>query len=161
MTDKKERTSEDVLLGTPVKVSLGGRDYEIKPLRVGDNIAWRKKCGDLVSFLIDDSLLELLKDAKSADTDEDDAKIGLAFFRMFVPKIFGEGYDMAIDLMFAYSDVLSIDKERILKEATDEELINAALVCFEFGFPFVVSLVSAALRMQAKFQKTKISTPST
>ena len=157
MTD---RSTNDILSGKPEIVPIAGRNYEIPPRNVRDNLGWRKTCGTLISLLIDEASLDLLKKAndqkQKKENEEKNIEIGLGFFKMLLPKIMGEGYDLAIEMMFEYSPELAADREFILREGTDEEIINAIMVCLKFGFPFVLALIKGMLEGQEHLKGIKI-----
>ena len=138
-----ERTDEQVFLEKPIKVTLGGKKYEIKPKKVGDNLRWREKCGELCAEIVDIFQQESDKNK---------------WLKAIVPILFGKGYDIAIEMMFLYADTLREDEERIRRDSSDEELFGAAMECFEFGFPFVKSLMSSMINLTSKLGTEKIET---
>lgn len=132
-----ERTEADIIAEKPEVVTLAGKTYEIKPQKVRENLDWRQKCGILSGKLV--AGFEGLKEG-------DDVKVK-DVLKDVMPLVFGEGFDVATEMMFAYSEELKADEEKIRADATDEEMTNAVFVCFRFGYPFFKAMVDGMLKV--------------
>lgn len=104
-----------------VKVILGGREYEIKPLAMKYSSPWRKKVISLVN-----SLSEYAKVTLDNPKDFSEALIQAL---MTMP-------DQMADLFFEYAKELN--REEIEEVATDYEVIEAFGKVIELAFSFSV-----------------------
>ena len=143
---KDKRDATDIVLEKPEIVKLAGKEYELKPQKVSANLEWRKKCGEICKEVV-------------GGLDGIDLKSGgneISIIKDFVPFLIGEGFDIAVDMMFAYSPELKTDEAKIRAEATDEEIIDAAITCFRLGFPFLKAMVGGALKIQDNLKTMEV-----
>jgi hypothetical protein len=121
-----ERTEEQKLIQSPVKVMLGGKEYEIKPLVIRDSRTWRAKVAKLYA--------ELPQYTK-ANTDHPDE------FSVAIQNMMSAMPDKIIDLVFDYANDLK--REEIEAVATDAEIFVAFTKIIEVAFPLARSLAEA------------------
>jgi hypothetical protein len=130
-----ERTEEQKLAQEPVKVILGGKEYDIKPLPIVRANTWRRQ---YVNLLKETSVLA----AVTADESEK--------FQDALSKIFLEKPDEFVTLLFDYAPEL--DRTTIEQEATSVEVLNALEAVIGFETPFL----GAALRMTNVLKKSLV-----
>jgi hypothetical protein len=128
-----ERTEEQKLIQSPVKVMLGGKEYEIKPLVIRDSRAWRVKVAELIGGL---------PQYTKADTDHPDE------FNAAIEGMMSAMPDKVIDLVFEYARDLK--REEIESVATDAEIFVAFTKILEVAFPLARSLAEATKVLSAK-----------
>ena len=115
-----ERTEEQKILQEGVKVILGGKEYEIKPLPIKYSSEWRKKSIPIIVYF-----MEL---AQIKDTDSKDARGKMA--DLFTSKL-----DAIQDSFFMYAR--DLNRDEIEEVATDAEIVMAFMEVFgAFVSPF-------------------------
>ena len=124
------RTEEDKLFRTPIKVTLGSKSYEVRPLVIKDARIWRAKFA---------AVLGRLPEYTSATTD-DPAKFQAGVTGMVVSM----PDDMA-SLFFEYAKELP--RGQIEAEATELELAEAIKGVMAIAFPLVGSITTALGQM--------------
>ena len=122
-----ERSEEDKLTQKALKVTLGGKEFEVAPLVIKYSRDWRKKSMPLITFLIQYS-------RKSEDDMEDS-----------IQELFGEKTDEIIESFFEYAK--DIDRDEVEEIATDGEIITAFMEVFS---AFVSPLSEAAVTAPKK-----------
>lgn len=149
---KAKRTDEEVIFNKGDKVTLAGKVYEIKPLSIDEDLAWREKCGEIANEIIDVLIEFASKDKK----DQPQAERNQAMLRGLVPYVMGKGLNKVTELLFLYSPELTADEEKIRKEASSAEVVAGAMKALNVAFPFVESIVSGGLAVvtQAKGSST-------
>lgn len=118
-----QRTEEQKVFQEPIKVILGGREYEIKPLVIKYSRPWRKKVVDLVATL---------PKYAQVDTNKPDE------FEQAVKLLMVESQDTIIDLFFEYARKLN--RGKIEEIATETELAVAFQVVMNLAFPLSETL---------------------
>ncbi len=116
-----ERTEEQKILQSPITISLGGKDYEVRPLVIKESRAWRVK---LVAAL--KSLPQQINTTSSPDALSDN-----------IQAMFSTMPDMAADLFFAYAK--DLNREEIEAAALDLELAAAFEQVVELAFPLALT----------------------
>ena len=97
------RTEEDKIVRAPIKVILGGEEYEVAPLVIRDSRKWRQKAIGLIA--------PLPKTVKGVTMDDpDDFEKALTQMLVTLP-------DQVLDLFFEYAKDLK--REEIEGKATD------------------------------------------
>ena len=114
------RTDEQKLLMSPIVVTFGVKKYEIKPLTLGPARAWRQKLNDVMGPLAD-HFQTTVKDGGAVSR-------GLAEMLLDFP-------DKLIELILAYDPQLP--KDKIIAEASEEQLIAAWESLLAVAFPFL------------------------
>lgn len=128
------RTEDQIVAGEPLRVTLGGKQYEIKPLKINAQYRWRKRFYEEFSKAAQPFLSKhkpgLL--ARLMGKDETDQFVeGLRVAFLEVP-------ERISDLFFAYAPYLP--RKEIEENATEIELASAFQGVMQIGFPFVEML---------------------
>lgn len=109
-------------------VTLGGQEYALTSLPLRKARAWReqfaKPFNDVVAALADAGKIELTNGRDLA-----------ALLSTLSGTLIGST-DAVVEMLFAYSDVLARDRERILDSATDEEAMAAFVQVLKAAYPF-------------------------
>lgn len=154
-----------ILFGEGDTVTLAGKSYEIKPLPIDDDLAWRKKAGEIAQDLA--THLFALTQASLPDPPTRDENEPLADWQArtakvlakaredqkmealsaIFPYVFGEGLDKLAELLFTYSEEMRADEKHIRATATSDEMIAAAMTGLEVAFPFVINLVTGIMKL--------------
>ena len=121
-----QRSEEEKVAQAPIKVILGGNEYEIKPLVIRDSRVWRQK--------VVTALSTIPKHAKA--TTDDPEKFAEALNAMLVAMP-----DTVIDLFFEYAK--NLDRDEIEGVATDTEVATAFEEVVGLAFPLASSLAGA------------------
>lgn len=120
-----KRTEEQQIAKTPILVLLGAEQYEIKPLPIIKARQWRT--------LLNKEMAEI---TAAMSASESQANLGPALTSALVA--FPE--KMA-DLVFAWEP--TFPKDKILEEATEEQLAVAYSACMSLAYPFLAQLQQA------------------
>jgi len=118
-----ERTEEDKLVQSPVVVTLGGKEFPIRPLVIKESREWRKK-------LI--KVFGMLPKYLTMTTDNPEG------FKEALDAMLGEMPDEVTDLFFSYAK--DLDREEIESTANDNELAEAFQEVMKYAFPLSQSL---------------------
>lgn len=140
------RTEDQIVAGEPLRVTLGGKQYEIKPLTINAQYRWRKRFYEEFSKAAQPFLSKhkpgLL--ARLMGKDETDQFVeGLRVAFLEVP-------ERISDLFFAYAPYLP--RKEIEENATESELVIAFQAVMQIGFPFgemLKTLVALAKPLQS------------
>ncbi len=119
----QKRTEEEKVFQEPIKVILGGRDYEIKPLVIKYSRPWRKNVVELVATL---------PKYAQVDTNKPDE------FEKAVKLLMVESQDAIIDLFFEYAR--DLDRDEIEEIATETEIAIAFQIVMGLAFPLSETL---------------------
>lgn len=125
----RKRTEQEKTGMTPVEVQFGAESYKIKPLPMRKSQAWREK---LVKFV--DEIIG----GFSAPPEDQPATQILGQFRSGISRALVEAPGKLAELVFEYAPELS--KDKILDEASDEQLQEAFSAVFELAFPHLAEL---------------------
>ena len=120
---KETRTEEDKITQSGIKVILGGREYEVRPLVIRDSRGWRRKIISLIA--------PLPKLVKTTMDNPEDFESVLTQMMVTMP-------DQVIDLFFEYAP--DLNREEIEKVATDAEIAKAFEEVVKVAFPLAESL---------------------
>lgn len=131
MTTEKVRSEEDKLTQAPIKVMLGGKEYDIKPLVIRDARAWRGKVAQV---------LQQIPKYLNVTTDNPEG------FAEAMNSILVNMPDSIVDLFFGYAKDLK--REEIESIASEQELANAFQEVMKYGFPLLNSLPKLLTRTQ-------------
>jgi len=118
-----ERTEEDKIVQSPIKVILGGKKFPIRPLVIKESREWRKK-------LI--KALGILPKYLNMKTDNPEA------FTEALDSMLNEMPDVVTDLFFSYAK--DLDRDEIESTANDTELAEAFQEVMKYAFPLSQSL---------------------
>lgn len=114
-----KRTEEEKVSQAPIKVILGGKEYDIPLLVIKDSREWRKKAAPFQALL-----------AKYAGISIDNPEE----FEQSLAEIMGSRIDETIDLFFGYAK--DLDRPKIEAVATDREVVAAFSEVAKVAFPF-------------------------
>lgn len=117
------RTEEQKLVQAGIKVILGGREYEIRPLVIRESREWRAKVIKLIAPLPEYAKVTM-------DSEEDFGKV-LTLMLVTMP-------DQVVDLFFDYAK--DLNREEIENKATDEEMTKAFAEVVKVAFPLASAL---------------------
>ena len=117
------RTEEDKVCQSPLVVTLGGKEYEIKPLVIKDSRAWRKQYVKAIGGL--PGLVNTTTDTP-------------AEFEKALTAILVGMPDSVIELFFAYAK--DLPRAEIEAVATDQEIADGFKVIVGLAFPLAQSL---------------------
>ncbi|PYJ11275.1 MAG: hypothetical protein DMF06_03425 [Verrucomicrobia bacterium] len=114
-------------------VVLGGKEYRIDQLAMRPNREWREKLGQPVT-----ELASLLGGFQSLQVDSagDIAKIVTVVKDLLLGSM-----DLLLDALFKYSPALEADRERIEREAYDDEALAALGVAVSLAYPLDMALL--------------------
>lgn len=116
------RTENEILSRAPIKTKLGESEYDIQPLAVMPQREWRKKLfADLVPIL----------ESFNFNVDGKTMASGLTAALLQFP-------EKLTDLVFDYAP--DLPKEKILAEATEEQITVAFSSIMSVAFPFLTQL---------------------
>ena len=124
------RTEDDKVFRASITVTLGGKEYEIKPLVIKDAREWRKKFSALLAKL-----------PRFANTSTDDPES----FQAAVDSMLVAMPDEITDLFFAYAK--NLNRDEIESSATEAEVARAIDAVMEVAYPLLGSLTGALRRM--------------
>jgi len=110
------------------KVTLGGVEYELRPLTMRPAAAFRAQIGERMGTLVDG-----LGKLERTELDQFDQMAGLV--RLVGQAALGS-VDQIAEWLFEYSPELASDRERIEAEAYDDEIIAAFVEVLKQLFPF-------------------------
>ncbi len=116
-----ERTEEQKILQEAIKVKLGGKEFEVRPLVIKESRAWRVK---LVAAL--KSLPSQINTTSTPEALSDN-----------IQAMFSTMPDLAADLFFAYAK--DLNREEIEAAALDSELAAAFEQVVELAFPLALT----------------------
>ncbi len=122
----QERTEEQKLVQAPLKVILGGQEYEVALLVIKDSRQWRAHLVALLS--------NLPKYAKVTTDSPDEFGEALEAIMVTMP-------DRICDLFFDYAKEL--DRDDIESKASDTEVAEAFKQVLDIAFPLAKSLTLA------------------
>ena len=117
------RTESEKLTQAPIKVILGGKEYEIAPLVIRDSREWRQKVVPL--------LMPLAREANS--------------FEEVLKEMLVTMPDTVLDLFFEYAK--GLNREKIEAITTEAEIVEAFDKVVEAGFPLAQSLPRTMKRL--------------
>ncbi len=141
-TEVKERTEADVLERAPVKVTLGGREYELWPRKGRKHTRrLREKLGGMLAQV--DNLGDLIGMVVEKKVNKLDGEV-LASIVPLIQKFIGPGMDELLDIVYDYCPAIEADRDFLEGDedpdagATDAEFFVAlaSIIGMTFG-PFV------------------------
>ncbi|MBA7640132.1 hypothetical protein ES703_47797 [subsurface metagenome] len=133
-----ERTEEEKIVQSGIKVILGGEEYLIKPLVIRDSREWRAKVV---------KLLAPLPGYTEANSDNPD-KFSEALNAIMVTMP-----DQIVELFFDYAK--DLNRDDIESKASDAEVAKAFEQVVEIAFPLSQSMVVAMEIVTPKTKKSR------
>ena len=131
-----ERTEEQKVFQEPIKVTLGGREYDVAPLVIKYSRPWRKKVIGLVSGL---------PKYAQADTNKPEE------FAEALNVLMVDSQDEIINLFFEYAK--DLDREEIEDVATESEIAVAFQAVMNLAFPLSETLPTMMTPSQSQSGK--------
>jgi len=123
-----KRTEEQKIIRAPIKVTLGGQEYEILPLVIRDSVLWRQKVVPLLIPL-----------PKHLATDTPDG------FEIAISELLVGMPNTVLDLFFEYAK--DLNRKEIEGKATEAEVAEAFNKIVEIAFPLSRSLPGVVERL--------------
>lgn len=115
-----------------VTVTLGGREFTIRPLNIKRSRAWREDLRAPFNTIMD--TLDMLTGADKIELNNFGAIKELA---QPVVELVLTSIDTLLDLLFDYSPELRAERDWIEENATDEEAVTALVeVVVKLAYPF-------------------------
>ena len=133
------------------KITLAGREYTIRELTSRRNAGWRKKLAEPFGALV-------TRIEAAGETDITSPRELVSLIRETAGTLL-ESPDLLAELLFDYAPELAADRERILEEAFDSELMTAFVEVLKLAFPFG-SLVEKLSGLRSLGQPVQQTTPS-
>lgn len=130
-------------------ITLAGQEYSVAELPMRANAAWRKQLEATLDeglALLDASRALELKKENWGDAVTIMRSAGLLLLR---------APDSIADLVFAYAPTVAADRERVLNEGYESELMDALLACLRLAYPF-----GKALRLVGQLATMSGSAPT-
>jgi len=122
---ENKRSQDQIVTQAPILVSLGGKQYQIKPLAIKESRGWRKKFAEVLGTL------PLF--VKPTATPKQ--------FNEVINGMFLDVPDKIMDLIFEYAK--DLPREEIEAVATDAEMAKVFESILEVAFPLARSMVAA------------------
>ena len=126
-----KRTDEQILAKEPLTIVLGNEKYSVPVLTILKQREWRK--------FLQETISPLLSVYDAEDTKEGRVKSLSATLQKFPEKI--------AELVFAYCPELP--QQKILEEATEEQLAVAYAQIMAIAFPFMGQITEAVQMMKS------------
>jgi hypothetical protein len=125
-----KRTEEQILTRAPFEVTLGSEKYSIKPLAITPQMEWRSRMSE--------EFAAILSGYQETPTQDRISSGLIATLTKFPEKL--------AEMTFSYSPELP--KDKIMAEATEEQLALAFSDILSVAFPFLaqLDLVSKVVR---------------
>jgi hypothetical protein len=131
-----------------VRVQIAGREYEIEELRARQNAGWRKKLEGVY-----EPLVKRLEGAGNTDLSKGQDVAALV---RETAGVLLQSPDTLAGLVFDYAPNVARDRERILEEAYDSELLGAFVEVLKLAFPFggLVERIAGLARLGQESART-------
>lgn len=120
----KARTEDQIVSMEPIAVKFGATEYKLPILGINAQRAWREK---LSAVLV--PILEKFKPAASPNS----AAFGLAGALLDFPQEIAK-------MVFEYDSTKVLDSEKILNEASEEQMATAFSAVMQVAFPYTGQL---------------------
>lgn len=118
----RHRTEDEIITKAPIEAQLGDKKYQIKPLSINKQRAWRSKLSEDLAGIVDNF---------GRQADPNSMKTGLTGALLDFP-------EKLADLVFAYAP--DLPKEEILENATEEQIAAAFSQIMAVAYPFLAQL---------------------
>jgi hypothetical protein len=131
-----ERTEDQIISKSPLKVILGEKDYFIKPLTILKQREWRTKLNEEMAGIIANF---------NPSADNKTMVNGLTGALVAFP-------EKIADLVFAYAP--DLPKDEILETATEEQIASTFSAVMALAFPFLAQLKLITTLTRAKLSQS-------
>lgn len=118
----RERTEEEIFSKSPITVTLGETKYPLKPLPINKARKWRAKVTETMQGIV-----SILGAQESSESISSSLTAALVAFP-----------DKVAELVFAWES--DLPTEKILNEATEEQLGEAFKNIMVFAYPYLAHL---------------------
>jgi len=125
-----ERSEEQKIYQDGVKVTLGGKEYEVRPLKLREEREWRRELSGLIGIL--PKLAKITTDTPEA-------------FEGAIETMLVNMPDQVVDLFFAYAK--DLDRTAIEEEATGFEVAEGFKKVVALAFPLPQALTAAMMQL--------------
>jgi hypothetical protein len=129
----KERTEDDILGHTPIKLILGKKEFPAHPLTLRKGAEWRGAVAEVLNSLATGAMVGPITPEK---------------FNQGIMVTFFDFPDKVLNLLILYAPSLEEHREWLLDTATDEELVIAFSRLMVVAYPYfslLGSMRSAAM----------------
>lgn len=134
-----ERTEDQILSKAPIVVMLGEKEYNIKPLGISAQRAWRDKMSQEMQEVVQ-SFAPTYKGPESASLFSAGLTVALTKFP-----------EKLTDLVFAYCP--DLPRDEIMETATEEQVSIAFSKIMKVAFPFLTHLQTVRTAIQASVSR--------
>jgi hypothetical protein len=125
-----KRSEADILAQAPLKVKFGEKEYDIRPLTILKQRAWRERLNQELKGFVE---------VFNAKADQNTIMSGLTGALVEFP-------EKLVDMVFLYAPYLP--KEEIMNTATEEQIAFAFSSIMAVAFPFLAELGTMTKLMQ-------------
>lgn len=132
------RTEEDVIAMRPVQVTLGTKEYPLKPLTIDQADAWRQS--------LDTEMQEVMREFEGESDLKSAIPASLAGALIRFPK-------KILQMVFLFSPEIKEHEEEIKAEASEEQVALAFGRMMSLAYPFVAHLGVVTQVMRSKLDK--------
>ena len=129
-TQKQEAADMQTIL-MDREVTLAGQKRSFKVRSIGETHEFRRRVGELMGSLVKPLFDAYMK--AEGDTDKIDVQ---GLFGTLFPLLLGDGVDALVDMLWLYAPEL----KEYEADATDDEVLDAALEVLEIAFPLVLQI---------------------
>lgn len=139
MSNVKDRTEEEIIGQLPIRVRLGETEYEIKPLRILEAMKWREELSKAMG--------EVLGTFNTTGVSlADSLKSGLTGALLKFP-------EKILELLLLFAP--NLDRQKVLEEATEEQVNLAFSKVMTVAYPFLAQLGTVTKVMAATAAKPR------
>lgn len=121
-----QRSEEQKIYQDGIKVTLGGKEYSVRPLKLREEREWRQKLSNLIG--------SLSKYTKVTTDEPEEFSGALEAIMVKMP-------DQVVDLFFDYAK--DLDRKAIEEEATGAEVAEGFKKVVALAFPLPQALTDA------------------
>ena len=158
-TQKQEAADTQTVLQIR-EVTLAGQARSFKIKSIGETHEFRRRVGQLVGTFVKplyDAYMEAeaktrvqgKADAKAKPEDWVDKLDVQALSAQLLPLLLGEGVDALVDMLWTYAPEL----KEFEADATDDEILDAALEVLEIAFPLVLKIGKRTVALWSRVGK--------
>jgi hypothetical protein len=122
----KQRSEDEIISMSPMRVTLGHKEYDLHPLPIKKARIWREKLTNIMS--------EIVGSMGNKDISKQSMTEGLTAALIAFP-------DKVADLVFEWSP--DLPQDTILEEATEGQMNAAFSAIMVMAYPFLAQLVTA------------------
>lgn len=143
--NEAKRTEEDIVC-QEVEITLGEHKHIIDVKSIRKNRQFRRELGRMISEVLTEAKLDEMLNAPENTSIED---LGKGFIKNIAPALIPVAMESLIELPFIYCP----DLKEYEDEATDDELVDAAITLLEISYPFIESVIRGILRLWSRAEE--------